>query len=48
LVVFLGEQHGFRQAETIKRTLEIELVLYAKIFGIPLSEALPEVEIFNG
>jgi dipeptidyl aminopeptidase/acylaminoacyl peptidase len=46
-LAFAGEQHGFRQAETIKRTLESELVFYAKIFGIPLSEALPEVEIFN-
>jgi dipeptidyl aminopeptidase/acylaminoacyl peptidase len=30
---FAGEGHGFRQAETQKRVLELELAFYAKIFG---------------
>ncbi|MGF1494774.1 MAG: S9 family peptidase [Microcoleaceae cyanobacterium] len=32
-VAFEGEQHGFRQAENIKRTLEEEYQFYAKVFG---------------
>jgi dipeptidyl aminopeptidase/acylaminoacyl peptidase len=51
-LAFAGEQHGFRQAETIKQTLESELVFYATIFQIPLrertqGEVLPTVEISN-
>src|SRR5690606_29962091 len=32
-LAFEGEQHGFRQAETIRRALEAELVFYARVFG---------------
>jgi dipeptidyl aminopeptidase/acylaminoacyl peptidase len=46
-LAFAGEQHGFRQAETIQRTLESELAFYAQIFGMPVSAALPAVEIHN-
>ncbi|HEX5417362.1 MAG TPA: S9 family peptidase [Chloroflexota bacterium] len=35
-----GEQHGFRKAENIKRTLEAELSFYGQIFGF----APPNVE----
>jgi dipeptidyl aminopeptidase/acylaminoacyl peptidase len=31
---FPGEQHGFRQAETIRRCLEAELAFYRRAFGI--------------
>jgi dipeptidyl aminopeptidase/acylaminoacyl peptidase len=31
---FVGEGHGFRQAATIKRTLEAELAFYRKVFNI--------------
>jgi dipeptidyl aminopeptidase/acylaminoacyl peptidase len=31
---FAGEGHGFRQAATIKHTLEAELTFYRKVFGI--------------
>ena len=37
LVVFDGEGHGFRKAETIQRALEAELAFYARTFGITLS-----------
>ena len=31
-LLFDGEQHGFRQAENIKRALDAELYFYASIF----------------
>ncbi|MFT4295319.1 MAG: prolyl oligopeptidase family serine peptidase [Micropruina sp.] len=36
LIVFEGEGHGFRKAETIRRALEAELAFYARTFGIVL------------
>ena len=33
LYEFPGEAHGFRRAETIRRTLELELDFYGQIFG---------------
>ena len=32
-LAFAGEQHGFRHAETIKRTLEAELYFYGQVLG---------------
>lgn len=32
LLLFEGEQHGFRQAATIKRALEAELAFYGKVY----------------
>jgi dipeptidyl aminopeptidase/acylaminoacyl peptidase len=32
-VPFEGEQHGFRKAENIKRSLDGELYFYSKVFG---------------
>lgn len=46
-VLFEGEQHGFRKAENIKRTLEAELYFYAQIFGFELAESIEPVEILN-
>ncbi len=46
-VAFEGEQHGFRRAENIKRSLEAELYFYSKVFGIELSEPLQPVPIEN-
>jgi dipeptidyl aminopeptidase/acylaminoacyl peptidase len=46
-LAFEGEQHGFRKAETIKRTLEAELYFYSRIFGFPLAEPIEPVEIEN-
>jgi dipeptidyl aminopeptidase/acylaminoacyl peptidase len=46
-VLFEGEQHGFRKAENIKRSLEAELYFYSKIFGFELAEAVEPVEIHN-
>lgn len=36
LIIFEGEGHGFRKAETIERAIEAELAFYARTFGITL------------
>lgn len=46
-VSFPGEQHGFRQAKNIKRSLDAELYFYAKVFGFALAEPVEPVEIEN-
>ncbi|MEY3866307.1 MAG: hypothetical protein RLZZ338_198 [Cyanobacteriota bacterium] len=46
-VAYEGEQHGFRQAENIKRTLDGELYFYGRVFGFELAEKVPEVAIAN-
>lgn len=41
-LIYEGEQHGFRQAKNIKRTLEAEYCFYARIFGFePADEIEP-------
>lgn len=47
LVMFEGEQHGFRQAANIKRALEGELNFYARIFGFETADAIEPVPITN-
>jgi dipeptidyl aminopeptidase/acylaminoacyl peptidase len=44
---FEGEQHGFRQAKNIRRSLESELYFYCRIFGLPLPAGVAPVEIAN-
>jgi dipeptidyl aminopeptidase/acylaminoacyl peptidase len=46
-VLFEGEQHGFRKAESIKRSLEAEFWFYSRIFGFEPAEDIEPVEIFN-
>jgi dipeptidyl aminopeptidase/acylaminoacyl peptidase len=46
-LAFEGEQHGFRKADTIKRTLEAELYFYSRVFGFPLADAVKPVMIEN-
>jgi len=46
-VLFEGEQHGFRKAESIKRALEGELYFYSKIFKFDLAEKVEPVQIEN-
>ena len=33
VIVFEGEGHGFRRAETIERALEAELAFYQRVLG---------------
>jgi dipeptidyl aminopeptidase/acylaminoacyl peptidase len=44
---FPGEQHGFRQAATIARSMDAELYFVATVTGTPLDEAIEPVEILN-
>ena len=46
-VAFPGEQHGFRQAKNIKRSLDAELYFYSWVFGFELAEEVEPVEISN-
>jgi dipeptidyl aminopeptidase/acylaminoacyl peptidase len=46
-IAFEGEQHGFRMAKNIKRTLEAELYFYSRIFGFELPEPVEPVLIDN-
>jgi dipeptidyl aminopeptidase/acylaminoacyl peptidase len=46
-LLYEGEQHGFRKAENIKRTLDGELYFYARVFGFTLADAVEPVAIEN-
>ncbi|HCG30513.1 MAG TPA: peptidase, partial [Chloroflexi bacterium] len=46
-LAFEGEQHGFRRAENISRTLEAELYFYGKVFGFQPSDEIEPVMIVN-
>ncbi len=46
-ITFAGEQHGFRQAENIKRALDGEFYFYSRIFGFPPSPDIPPIPIDN-
>ena len=46
-LMFEGEGHGFRQAGTMRRCLEAELLFYARVFGFEPADALASVEIRN-
>jgi dipeptidyl aminopeptidase/acylaminoacyl peptidase len=46
---FEGEQHGFRRAENIRRSLDAELSFYAQVFGfdLPPGEGIEPVAVEN-
>ena len=46
-LLFEGEQHGFRQAATIKRAREAELYFYGRIFDFDPAGEIEPVEIKN-
>jgi dipeptidyl aminopeptidase/acylaminoacyl peptidase len=46
-VAFEGEQHGFRRAENIKRSLDGELYFYSRVFGFELADEIEPLEIEN-
>jgi dipeptidyl aminopeptidase/acylaminoacyl peptidase len=46
-VAYEGEQHGFRRAENIKRTLDGEFYFYSRIFGFEPAESIEPVAIAN-
>ena len=46
-VAYEGEQHGFRRAENIKRTLDGEFYFYSRVFGFEPAEPVEPVAIDN-
>lgn len=42
-LLFVGEQHGFRQSASIVRSLEAELWFYAKVFGFQQSDQIADL-----
>jgi dipeptidyl aminopeptidase/acylaminoacyl peptidase len=46
-LLFPGEGHGFRKAETIVRALEAELSFYLQVLGIAHPPELPRLEIVH-
>ena len=46
-LAFDGEQHGFRQAATIIRSLEAELYFYGAVLGFRPADAIPPIPIDN-
>jgi len=46
-ITFEGEQHGFRKAENIKRSLDAELYFYGRILGFEPADSIEPVKIEN-
>ncbi|MFC1551569.1 prolyl oligopeptidase family serine peptidase [Candidatus Latescibacterota bacterium] len=46
-LAFKGEQHGFRNAENIKRALDAELYFYSRVFGFEPADLIEPVKIEN-
>jgi len=46
-LAYEGEQHGFRQAKNIKRTLDAELYFYSRIFSFEAADLIEPVAIAN-
>ena len=47
LIVFEGEGHGFRRAETIRASIQAELAFLGRVFGFVPADDLPDIEIEN-
>ena len=46
-LTFEGEQHGFRRAETIVKSLDAELYFYGAVFGFTPADSLSPIQIHN-
>jgi acetyl esterase/lipase len=46
-LTFEGEQHGFRRAESIIRSLEAELAFYGAVFGFNPADTVAPLRIDN-
>ncbi len=46
-VTFPEEQHGFRQAENIKRALDSELYFYSRVFDFAIADQVESIPIQN-
>jgi len=46
-LAFAGEQHGFRQAENIRRAIEAEFYFFSRVLGFAPADDIEPVEIWN-
>jgi len=46
-IAFEGEQHGFRRAPNIRRSIDAEFYFYSRIFGFEPADAIEPVTIEN-
>lgn len=46
-LLFEGEGHGFRRADTVERCLEAELYFYSRVFDFELGDSVEPVKIEN-
>jgi dipeptidyl aminopeptidase/acylaminoacyl peptidase len=46
-LMFEGEAHGFRKAETVRAALEAELSFYGRVLGIEVADEIEPVQIDN-
>ncbi len=47
MVLYEGEQHGFRKSETIRHSQDVSLYFLGKVFGFEPADEVPSVEIAN-
>jgi hypothetical protein len=47
LIMFQGEGHGFRRAETIKAATEAQIYFLGRIFGFEPADRVPPIPIEN-
>lgn len=47
MIIFEGEGHGFRRADSIKAALEAQLFFLGRVFDFTPADDLPEIEIDN-
>ncbi len=47
MIIFAGEGHGFRRADSIKAALEAQLFFLGRVFGFEPADRLPPIEIDN-
>ena len=47
MIMFAGEGHGFRRADTIKAATEAQLYFLGRIFGFNPADDVPPIKIDN-
>jgi len=47
LIIFEGEGHGFRRADSIRSSIEAQLAFLGRVFGFMPADRLPEIHIEN-
>jgi dipeptidyl aminopeptidase/acylaminoacyl peptidase len=47
MIIFAGEGHGFRRADSIRAALEAQLFFLGRVFGFQPADRLPPIEIDN-